>query len=245
MMSKTNNLPDINNSKVNRRYLFLSGTIGAGKSTLLSKLKGVFANYGVSLIKEYIDYDLQGDSKLNDFLKGNISCMDFQVYVLQCYQRQIREATGNLLIFERHPMENIIFASCSLSPEQLKALWRMTKHMCELEEIPMPWNVPLHVYDTDDNGVEGVIFAHMKENEHLLCHLSVSESLQYYRLLTRGRESDLKYIQEHQQAYLKRINDIYECLLTNRYHITPAYFTIFYRRPHDPIPMLLNDEQEN
>ena len=67
-----------------RKFVFLCGTIGAGKSTLLNKLIPLYANYKLSIIKEYIDYDEKGDVMLNDYLKGNITCIQFQAYILKC-----------------------------------------------------------------------------------------------------------------------------------------------------------------
>ena len=225
-----------------RTFIFLCGTIGAGKSTLLEQLGKLFVNANPTLIKEYIDYDPEGDKQLNDYFRGNITCIDFQRYILQCYQKQIRESNSKLLIFERHPMENLIFASYSMSPEQLKGLWRMTKIMCEIEGIPMPWECAIQIFDADNKEVADRIYEISKDTYNILCHLEVSDSLQYYRLISRGRESDLKYVQELNQSYLHRINTIYNALSANHYQIRPAYFSMFYTRPNEIPPIVLIED---
>ena len=234
-----------NIERIERKYIFISGTIGAGKSTIVEKIKERFANASISVIKEYIDYDPEGDKMLNEYLSGKMTCFDFQVYMLQQYEKQINGAEGKVLLFERHPLEGLLFASVKLSEDELHKLYNVMMQFIVAAKIPAPWKCSVKEYDGEDNYLLEKICHDIQYGTKTICHIAVSEQEQVLRLLRRNRQSDIDYLSEQGMKYLRHINELYRATVVIKYHLTPHYWTIFYRNRYDPIPIVMNVERHD
>lgn len=230
-----------NNSTNGKKFIFVSGPIGAGKSTTVEELAVLLGNDNPTVIKEYIDYDKEGDLRLNEYLRGDMECIDFQMYILKCYEEQFKTATGNVIIMERHPFEGLVFASQKLAHEELTILYHAMVHYCIAAEIPLPQHCTVRTYDTTRPNVAEMICQDLRWHNNIICHLSVPENEQVRRLLVRGRQSDIQYIGERNMEYLRKNNEIYRALEQCRYHMTPHYWTVFYRNKTDPLPFVENE----
>lgn len=225
-----------------KHYAFISGTIGAGKSTTIESIRNLMVNYDVGIVKEYIDYDEHGEEKLNGFLTGQMSTFEFQAYIAACYHKQISTLPNKYIIMERHPMESLIFASTKLSPVELQKLYELIYNMCDMLKIPLPWQCTFKKYNTTEQSTVVRIFEDITVHSHLMCHLEISPEIQFERLLTRHRDSDINYLSEPKMKYLDKINDIYQCMTVSGYNLKPVYHKIFYRDKYDPIPYYIKED---
>ena len=230
--------------KFDKEFLFVGGTIGAGKSTIVQRLLTSFPNKKLSLIKEYIDWDKFGEQKLNMFMAKQMSAFQFQRYIIECYFRQFLVAEGDLFIFERHPIESIVFATRFCSEDEVEKLYDFCYDMCKEYGIPMPGECDFMEVTNNGNTVDPVIDqikVRKLARKSLFVHVEVDGKVQLDRLMQRGRQSDYEYLMEKGREYLRRVNMNYQALPLFRYDIRPEAFYIFYRRDyHVPIPMTFN-----
>ena len=230
------------------QFIFISGSIGAGKSTVIDKLRDVYDNKPY-LIKEYIDYDQCGETKLNEFLEQKITPFEFQKYVVDCAFNQFvsimndSNKQSNIVIWERHPMESLIFAAQKLPVSELERLYDYIFNLCEKLGVPLPSectflnikkNTSTECYSSNIEKICDKIFDFKSSNMNLLIHLNVDEREQTKRLLKRSRESDKLYLMERGMEYLRRINISYSIMPAISYNITPAYFFELYRFDFTP-----------
>ena len=239
-MSK-NPFKNNHSKKIEKEFLFVSGTIGAGKSTVVNKLMEMFHNKNPCLIKEYIDYDKEGERNLNMFLSKQLPAFEFQRYIIECYFRQFIENDSELYVFERHPIESIVFATRCCSEEEVEKLYDFCFNMCREYGIPMPGDCDFMEVTNNGSNVDSVvdtIVVRKRGKKCLLVHIDVDGKIQLDRLMKRGRHSDYEYLMEKGREYLRRINMNYHALPVFKYDIRPEGFYIFYRRDcHVPIPM--------
>ncbi len=246
-MSK-NPFPVNKPKKIEKEFLFVGGTIGAGKSTIVQKLITSFPNKNVQLIKEYIDWDEYGEQRLNAFLSKRMTAFDFQRYVIECYFRQFIEARADMFIFERHPVESIVFATRFCSEEEVEKLYDFCWNMCREYGIPMPTDCDFMEVTNNGDCIDPVIDqikVRKLARKCLFVHVEVDGKVQMTRMMKRGRHSDHEYLMEKGREYLRRVNMNYNALPVFRYDIKPESFYIFYRRDHHvPIPMIFNFDDD-
>ena len=99
--------------------LCITGPIGVGKSTLIEKLEHYFdrTNKKYEIIPEYLGIDpVDGQNLLERKIKGEISNLTFQNYIVDMYSLKMRKThrNGKILIYERIPEDSILcFANIS------------------------------------------------------------------------------------------------------------------------------------
>lgn len=215
----------------NKQIIFIGGTIGAGKTTIINKLKDIYSELNPVIIKEYIDYDNIGEEKLNLFLNGSLNAFEFQVYIVNCYIEQFKNNDGLLYIFERHPLESIIFAAQKLSFNELKSLYNYIINVCRINEIPLPKDCKFVTINNNDLNFSIESIVNKKdESSKLFIHLKVNQKVQINRLITRNRLSDIGYLMEENMDYLTKINSNYDTLEEINYNINPKNFYLFYKK---------------
>lgn len=226
------------------QFIFISGTIGAGKSTVIDKLMDVFDNKPF-LIKEYIDYDQDGEKKLNQFLRNEISAFEFQRYVIDCVFSQFVDFLNNyshqtnIIIWERHPLESLIFGAQKLTLPEMEMLYYYIQNLCYGLGVPFPNECTFINIKSKDNKIDencsyiekicDKIFDIKKANMNLLIHLSVDKIDQTKRLIRRSRYSDRGYLMDRGLEYLDKINYAYSKMPSIKYVICPENFYHFYR----------------
>lgn len=226
------------------QFIFISGSIGAGKSTVIDKLMDVYDNKPF-LVKEYIDYDPEGEQKLNQFLKNEMPAFEFQKYVVDCVFSQFVDFLNNysnqtnIIIWERHPMESLIFGAQKLSFPEMKMLYHYIHNLCYNFGIPLPNECTFiniknsdHKLDHSCSYIEKIcdkIFDVKKSNMNLLIHLNVDKIDQTKRLMKRARYSDRGYLMDSGMEYLDKINYAYSKMPSISYEITPEKFFLFYK----------------
>lgn len=230
------------------QFIFISGSIGAGKSTVIDKLRDVYDNKPF-LVKEYIDYDQCGNEKLDKFISGEIAPFDFQKYVVDCafqqfigFMNDCRKQT-NMIIWERHPLESLIFGAQKLTLEELEQLYDYICNVCHNLGIPLPSectfvNIKKNAQaDCDCSNIEKIcdrIFDFKSTNMNLIIHLNVDEKEQTKRLMRRDRASDRSYLMEKGMEYLRRINVTYSIMPGISYDIRPENFFELFRYDFTP-----------
>lgn len=200
------------------KFIFVSGSIGVGKSTFISEIIKRFADQNVTIIKEYIDYDPDGNQKLNNFLERDISPMEFQKYIIQCYLDQImNNKHSDIFIFERHPMESLIFAKSSFeSNYEFDLLKNYITNLCSRLRIPYQHeNQIIDIRHTSDTDYDAIYKNIIKGTGIITCYLSVDLDIQFYRIAKRSRESDNIYLEEENLHYLNEINRLYHTIRDN------------------------------
>lgn len=219
-MSFNNKIENKKPNKTTNNYIFVTGSIGVGKSTFIDLLQDRLKNMSPQLVKEFIDYDIQGEAKLDQHLNGEIGSFEFQKYIIDCYFNQFRNHHGKTLIVERHPMESLVFASQCLTKKEYADLQNYIINMCQVYEVPLIKEcdqISIEHYDTE----EAVYIASEAINSHdnLVIHLFVNEVEQIERIRGRNRESDQKYLVEEDMKYLRTINKKYKELRISFYDI--------------------------
>lgn len=87
--------------------IVITGPIGAGKTTLCELLsKHLQCDY----IREYIDFP-GGVEKLEDLKQGRLNIFEFQDYILNIFDQQLRDAKSEIVVMERMPEEGAIIFS--------------------------------------------------------------------------------------------------------------------------------------
>lgn len=228
---------------IEKQFIFIAGTIGAGKSSILNVLPRRFPNQKVVVIKEYIDYDPQGEFHLNAFLSKRIGGFEFQRYVVESYFKQFQQQEGDLYIFERHPLESLLFAAKCCSLDEIEKLYNFISNMCFEFGIPLPRECEFvriennGIAESSVDAVADQIKVKKQTRRSVFVHLDVDGKVQVQRLMKRARSSDIEYLMENGREYLRRVNLHYAALPIFRYDIKPATFYVFYRyEAGAPIP---------
>ena len=208
------------------KYIFVSGSIGVGKSTFINEIVKRFEGQSVAVIHEYIDYDPQGNQKLNEFLEKLIPPMEFQKYIIKCYLDQIiKNRYSNVMIFERHPMESLIFAKSSFESNiEFELLKNYISNFCNRLGIPYQnENQIMDIWHTPDTDYDTIYKNIIKGTGVITCYLRVGLDMQFYRIASRGRESDNIYLEEEDMTYLNKINSLYHALRDNDFNYDRIY----------------------
>lgn len=132
--------------KIKNYKLVITGGIGAGKSTACQLIKELFEMHGVPIntVREYINYDPNGQQVLADFISGKISNFMFQNYILDTYKLQCGESKkSGITIVERPPEDSIAcFANITykntneLILGDLEKLWSKVKSIIDTNDLP-------------------------------------------------------------------------------------------------------------
>lgn len=225
------------------QFIFISGTVGVGKSTIIDKLMDEYENKPC-LIKEYIDFDYEGAEKLDKFLLGVTSAFEFQKYVVDCAFSQFigwmnnPNKPSNIVIWERHPMESLIFAAQRLTIYQMERLYNYIFNLCQSLGVPLPSECHFVEIKNGKNAVYNQsrtekicksIMNSKTQNPNMIVHLSVDDKQQTKNLLSRGRPSDKGYLMEKGMEYLRKINLTYSLMPTINYDIRPETFYQLFR----------------
>ncbi|EDR24037.1 hypothetical protein EDI_089530 [Entamoeba dispar SAW760] len=209
------------------RHVFLSGGVAVGKTTILNYIASVFFNVDdIFFVREYIDYDVEGEKRLESLHHGVIKNYQFQKYVLRCYRKQFMSyefRNARIVIWERHLSEALsIFCENdeSLTDEERKDIRKEIDELCEMYNIPSLNNINVKYIKINTAEVEmkwiaqmllnGVIYPMLMKNyKHDLFVLLYCGNLkeQYRRVLQRGRSVELEVYKKSED--LLTINDTY------------------------------------
>ncbi len=211
--------------KIKDYKLVITGGIGAGKSTACQLIKELFEMHGIPIntIREYINYDPNGQQVLADFISGKISNFMFQNYILDTYKLQCAENRRNgITIIERPPEDSIAcFANITYSNtnelvfEQLEKLWSKVKNIVDVNDLPS-YNdfdetqtvglVSRDLFKTI-NDIISIIDSDLAEGVSKRIVVLVVKDVKQTknRIAKRGRECESSYSDE----YLNTINNFY------------------------------------
>lgn len=209
--------------KITNNYIFVIGSIGVGKSTFIDCLLDRIKDLHPIHIKEFIDYDPEGEVKLNMNLRGEMSAFDFQKYIVDCYFNQFRNYHHKTLVVERHPQESLLFASQFLTRPDYNKLDVYIKNMCQIYGVPLLWEC--NVTTKENNQLEDMeniiddIKPLINSFDDLVINLIVDEREQVDRIRMRNRESDQKYLTDAGLRYLRKINGMYTQLRASKFGI--------------------------
>lgn len=127
-----------------KHHLFISGSVATGKTTIINKLKNkLCSDDNVYFINEYIDYDNEGEIFLRNLFEDRISNFEFQHYIIDCYEKQLKSEEYNLadlIIWERHPFDALtVFCSndSSLTIEEKYNINQRLTTLCTQYKIPL------------------------------------------------------------------------------------------------------------
>ncbi|EMS11830.1 hypothetical protein KM1_216130 [Entamoeba histolytica HM-3:IMSS] len=203
-----------------KHHLFISGSVATGKTTIFYKLKNKLCSEdNVYFINEYIDYDSEGEIFLRNLFADRISNFEFQHYIIDCYEKQLKSEEYNsadLIIWERHPFDALtVFCSNdnSLNIEEKYNINQRLTTLCAQYEIPLisDENTSLSSLDTSrislttahevilNSYIYPTLGGFIEYNLYLFFYCS-NEFDQIKRINKRGRISEItKY---------KRVQDI-------------------------------------
>ena len=123
-------------------HYFITGSIGVGKSSVITTfmLKYGMTKIKTCYIKEYIDYDSLGAFRLSEWIKGRISLLNFQLYILNCFEKQLNTKEykyAKFVIWERHPLKALKVFYPNLSTKERINLENAIRDVCYKYEVPL------------------------------------------------------------------------------------------------------------
>ena len=126
---------------VNKLHIFLSGSVGVGKTTALTTFDSVYGDFvNMVIIREYIDYDVEGEARLTACQKGDLALFDFQMYIIDLLEQQLNTDSydvAKVVVWERHPEEAIEIFSSELTVDEKKKLKDRLDMLSELYGFPL------------------------------------------------------------------------------------------------------------
>lgn len=214
-------------------HYFISGSVGVGKS---SAIQTFMLKYGTSriktcFIKEYIDFDCFGSTKLNDYVSHKMSLIDFQLYILDCFRKQLdteEYRNAKFVLWERHPREaqKVFATTLSISDQRI-----FEEAISNLEtEFDIPPIVDtlkyralkLSTYHLSSETIADIIYDEMKSNiasrmwDATFIFLYIPKQFveeQFKRICVRGRPMEidsyknLKNLSELNRKYYNFCNE--------------------------------------
>lgn len=214
-----------------KKHVFIGGSIGVGKSSILDQLYGMLETDCVIFISEYIDHDVCGEMMLGNHLKGKISMLFFQRYILENFRSQIeteKYRKASIVLWERHPMECYFFIEQSIKDQKCSqgdydVFRREMMDFCLAHDIPDLERGSFKAFACDTFAVDVPIVAEIikhqmldtftyywGENVYCFLYCSVAQE-QIKRIQKRGRKCEIErytsaeQMLEFNKAYLKFI----------------------------------------
>lgn len=186
----------------------VTGPIGAGKSTVTEALS---KRFGFPRIPEFVETQVDGLRKLEDWASGKLSDADFQRYIVDSYDKSC-SITSNCRtrIFERSPWDG--YQIFSRMHEGLEDLVNRANEVMERWSIPAPRPEVVKVVNAEESpaevlGVcERVVEKDLAEgNQSRVIYLRISGRTSRRRTLLRGRSGEdsygLQYLSEICRRY--------------------------------------------
>ncbi|EDR27935.1 hypothetical protein EDI_294360 [Entamoeba dispar SAW760] len=195
-----------------KQHIFLSGGLAVGKTTVINRIHDYFLNRDeIVFIREYIDFDSNGMNMLERLHGGLISNYEFQLYVLDCYEKQLNTIDyeeADIVLWERHPCEALyIFCKNDYTltfNERIKIEMKLDS-LCERYEIPkfgdknidyIDFDIIINDSDSVSNYLVGeliypMLMGEYEKNVFVLLYCSNLEK-QFERLTKRGRFVELE-----------------------------------------------------
>ncbi|EDR26169.1 hypothetical protein, conserved [Entamoeba dispar SAW760] len=231
-----NNSECINKCKTytyKKQHIFISGSISVGK-TMLCNLLFEYLDYytPIAYIKEYIDYNNDGEFTLKHLHDSLISNFEFQNYVLDCYETQLNSSIyedADIVIWDRHPIESLeVFCANnnSLSNEQRQKLKLRIEQLSRRYQIPQLTNKDVSVINIDTSRISTELIEEALVNTFihpLLLGLSDGSiyvflfcsdtNTQFKRLTKRNRTPEIELYKSKED--LNDLNNQYALFYTN------------------------------
>nr|BAN41968.1 hypothetical protein [Entamoeba invadens] len=209
-------------------FLIITGGEGVGKSTLITRLQKIYGEQ-IGVIKEFIDYSPEkGKAYLEDFLHCRMNCFEFQSFILDCYNAQLKDFCGTkrVVVMERGPFDSVgVFTRQSLNDGGIsqEGYDRLIQRVRELEVqygIPSSSHLKIEVRDMATlsaqnvfDSLKGLIFKTVETRGDLLMYLySSNPQKQLQNIAKRGRPEERNYNVD----YMLKINQAYADLFANR-----------------------------
>lgn len=124
-----------------KQHIFLSGSVGVGKTTALKTFDEVYGNFvNMIIIKEYIDYDTEGEARLTACQQGDMTLYDFQLYIMDMLEQQLNcddYEGAKIVVWERHPEEALEIFSTDLTTVEKKKLKDRLEMLSQLYGFPL------------------------------------------------------------------------------------------------------------
>ncbi|EMH77621.1 deoxyuridine 5'-triphosphate nucleotidohydrolase domain containing protein [Entamoeba histolytica HM-1:IMSS-B] len=155
-----------------KQHIFISGSLATGKTSVMKWLNEYLRERDdVSFIKEYIDFDVDGEKYLERLYHGEISNYQFQLYVLSCYEKQLNTLDfeeADVIVWERHPLEALnIFCKddTTLTEKERSIIMLKIESMCDKYKIPKLFekNINYIHIDTIFFGIEQISYFILSE----------------------------------------------------------------------------------
>ena len=198
-----------------KQHIFLSGSVGVGKTTAIKTFDEVYGNFvNCIVIKEFIDYDTEGEARLAACADGKMTLFDFQLYILDMLEQQLNSDDydgARLVVWERHPEEAIEIFSTDLSIVERKKLKDRLEMLSDLYNFPMLKNkkdfqkLTFNSLDVSDMFVADVIYDIIKASFSEEAKSKVPKAMyvflfipnynvaeQYQRIMKRGRTCEIE-----------------------------------------------------
>lgn len=218
-----------------KQHIFISGSIAVGKTTVMKCLNEyLHEREDIKFIKEYIDYNADGEKYLEKLHNGEISNYQFQLYVIQCYDKQLNTIDyeeSDVVIWERHPLEALdIFCKEDITltdKERLEIILRI-ETLCDKYKIPQLIENNINYISIDTNSfrseqisyfiISEIIYQMLLgeyENNVLILLFCSNIDEQFNRIIKRGRSIELKKYKISEDL-LKINNNYFEFFLKRK-----------------------------
>ncbi|EKE38130.1 hypothetical protein ENUP19_0263G0008 [Entamoeba nuttalli] len=202
-------------------HIFLSGSVGVGKSTIMKQLVSWLSyKFRVYQMKEFIDIDTNGMSRLKEFQERIISKYTFHKYIIYWYKQQAKSSdftSADIVLWERHPIEaHDIFCSGTddISEMEKEDLNNEIINFCKDYSIPLAHKgyCEVTMLDTANQTVDELVKTiytnslskiRMDERQfNFTFFLYCSDiDVQYKRITVRGRNSEIQFYKNRENLY--------------------------------------------
>lgn len=217
----------------NTTKLIITGGVGVGKTTAISNICDILNNNGVKykIVPEFIDGDEDGNTMLNKFINSEISAYEFQLYILQYFDKYLSNLVidkNEILIFERLPDDSV---SCFVNIDVKKGLithdeFKQLFDICV--NLDKKYNLPSYFTDfanndllfcksidkiTTANDIYNQLIKSIENNKNLLVGLYNSNEECLNRIRIRNRQAEVDtYNNDTVNIFNKHYERIYERL---------------------------------
>lgn len=193
----------------------VTGPIGAGKSTVT---KAIAKQYKMPRIPEFVETQVDGLQKLQDWISGKLSESDFQRYIVESYDKACSIASDcSIRVFERSPWDG--YTIFSQKHEGYKELVKFANEVMKRWDIPSPTQDVVKVVDAEKplhivlKEVYKIIEKDLIENrKDRIIYLRIGGETSLERTSQRGRKGEESYSPQ----YLANICQRYDRVLMSK-----------------------------
>ena len=231
--------------------IFIAGPVGVGKTTFINNIqKQIPEGSRIHIIPEYVDGDPEGPEILKKFLNKEMNNFQFQMYILEFYEKYIISILPevheeDIIVFERLPDEGVVcFANITYHEQGLTKndMRELINKVLELDVrfgLPSLLNLKLHNFsfntmktvnpESSAAVAKSTIDLAKLLNQHIVIGLYNTPEVCYKRILQRARDGEGVYSYSNVERFTRIYANIYRNVLASKDITVDSLPSIFIR----------------